>query len=181
MKKLLTLSTIIFLAMSFTTFTNKTLHDFKCKTLDDKEFSFSSLKGKKIMIVNTASECGYTPQYKDLQALYEKYKNSNFVIIGFPCNDFGGQEPGSAGEIQSFCSKNYGVTFPLMEKVVVKGDNKCEIYKWLTSKTENGVEDSKVNWNFNKYLIDEKGNYVKHLGSGVNPLDKEVTEWIEKK
>jgi glutathione peroxidase len=156
MKKLLTLSTIIFLAMSFTTFTNKTLHDFKCKTLDDKEFSFSSLKGKKIMIVNTASECGYTPQYKDLQALYEKYKNSNFVIIGFPCNDFGGQEPGSAGEIQSFCSKNYGVTFPLMEKVVVKGDNKCEIYKWLTSKTENGVEDSKVNWNFNKYLIDEK-------------------------
>jgi glutathione peroxidase len=167
--------------MSFSLVNLKTMHDFKCKTLDDKEFSFASLKGKKIMIVNTASECGYTPQYKDLQALYEKYKNSNFVIIGFPCNDFGGQEPGSAGEIQSFCSKNYGVTFPLMEKVVVKGDSKCEIYKWLTSKVENGVEDSKVNWNFNKYLIDEKGNYVKHLGSGVNPLDKEVTEWIESK
>jgi len=181
MKKLLTLSTIIILAMSFTTFTNKTLHDFKSKTLDGKDFSFSSLKGKKIMIVNTASECGYTPQYKDLQALYEKYKNANFIIIGFPCNDFGGQEPGTAGEIQSFCSKNYGVTFPLMEKVAVKGDAKCEIYKWLTSKAENGVEDSKVNWNFNKYLIDEKGNYIKHLGSGVNPLDKEVTEWIEKK
>lgn len=180
MKKIITLSTII-LAMSFTTFTNKSLHDFKCKTLDDKDFSFSTLKGKKIMIVNTASECGYTPQYKDLQALYEKYKDKNFTIIGFPCNDFGGQEPGSAGEIQSFCSKNYGVTFPLMEKVVVKGDNKCEIYKWLTSKAENGVEDSKVNWNFNKYLIDENGKYVKHLGSGVNPLDKEVIEWIEKK
>lgn len=179
MKKIITLSTII-LAMSFTTFTNKTLHDFKCKTIEDKDFSFATLKGKKIMIVNTASECGYTPQYKDLQALFEKYKSKNFVIIGFPCNDFGGQEPGSAGEIQSFCSTNYGVTFPLMEKVVVKGDNKCEIYKWLTSKAENGVEDSKVNWNFNKYLIDENGNYVKHLGSAVNPLDKEITEWIEK-
>jgi len=180
MKTIIILSAII-CTMSFSLVNLKTMHDFKCKTLDDKEFSFASLKGKKIMIVNTASECGYTPQYKDLQALYEKYKNSNFIIIGFPCNDFGGQEPGSAGEIQSFCSKNYGVTFPLMEKVVVKGDNKCEIYKWLTSKAENGVEDSKVNWNFNKYLIDTNGNYVKHLGSGVNPLDKEVTEWIEAK
>ena len=156
----------------------KTLHDFQCKSIDGASFDFSSLKGKKIMLVNTASECGYTPQYKDLQALYEQYKNKNFIIIGFPCNDFGGQEPGTLTEIKSFCSKNYGVTFPMMEKISVKGEKCSEIYKWLTSKVENGVEDSKVNWNFNKYLINEKGEYVKHLGSSVNPLDKEVTQWI---
>ena len=156
----------------------KTLHDFQCKSIDGASFDFSSLKGKKIMLVNTASECGYTPQYKDLQALYEQYKDKNFIIIGFPCNDFGGQEPGTLTEIKSFCSKNYGVTFPMMEKISVKGEKCSEIYKWLTSKAENGVEDSKVNWNFNKYLINEKGEYVKHLGSSVNPLDKEVTQWI---
>ena len=156
----------------------KTLHDFQCKSIDGTSFDFSSLKGKKIMLVNTASECGYTPQYKDLQALYEQYKDKNFIIIGFPCNDFGGQEPGTLTEIKSFCSKNYGVTFPMMEKISVKGEKCSEIYKWLTSKAENGVEDSKVNWNFNKYLINEKGEYVKHLGSSVNPLDKEVTQWI---
>ncbi len=156
----------------------KTLHDFQCKSIDGASFDFSSLKGKKIMLVNTASECGYTPQYKDLQALYEQYKDKNFIIIGFPCNDFGGQEPGTLTEIKSFCSKNYGVTFPMMEKISVKGEKCSEIYKWLTSKVENGVEDSKVNWNFNKYLINEKGEYVKHLGSSVNPLDKEVTQWI---
>ena len=156
----------------------KTLHDFQCKSIDGASFDFSSLKGKKIMLVNTASECGYTPQYKDLQALYEQYKDKNFIIIGFPCNDFGGQEPGTLTEIKSFCSKNYGVTFPMMEKISLKGEKCSEIYKWLTSKAENGVEDSKVNWNFNKYLINEKGEYVKHLGSSVNPLDKEVTQWI---
>jgi glutathione peroxidase len=156
----------------------KTSHDFQCKSIDGASFDFSSLKGKKIMLVNTASECGYTPQYKDLQALYEQYKDKNFIIIGFPCNDFGGQEPGTLTEIKSFCSKNYGVTFPMMEKISVKGEKCSEIYKWLTLKAENGVEDSKVNWNFNKYLINEKGEYVKHLGSSVNPLDKEVTQWI---
>lgn len=159
----------------------RNLHDFQCKTIDGANFDFSSLKGKKVMLVNTASECGYTPQYKDLQALYDQYKDKNFVIIGFPCNDFGGQEPGSLTEIKSFCSKNYGVTFPMMEKISVKGEKCNDIYKWLCSKTENGVEDSKVNWNFNKYLINEKGEYVKHLGSSVNPLDKEVTQWITSK
>ena len=167
--------------MSFNTLHLKSLHDYKCKTLDGKDFSFSSLKGKKIMIVNTASECGFTPQYKDLQALYEKYKDANFIIIGFPCNDFGKQEPGTGAEIQNFCTKNYGVTFPLMEKVIIKGDDRCEIYKWLTHKEKNGVEDSKVMWNFTKYLIDENGLYSKHLSSTVNPLDKEVISWIEGK
>ncbi len=177
MKKIISI-TLITILFSFTMVRTKTLHDFQCKSIDGASFDFSSLKGKKIMLVNTASECGYTPQYKDLQALYEQYKDKNFIIIGFPCNDFGGQEPGTLTEIKSFCSKNYGVTFPMMEKISVKGEKCSEIYKWLTSKAENGVEDSKVNWNFNKYLINEKGEYVKHLGSSVNPLDKEVTQWI---
>ena len=180
MKKIITLS-LITLLFSFTMTKTRNLHDFQCKTIDGANFDFSSLKGKKVMLVNTASECGYTPQYKDLQALYDQYKDKNFVIIGFPCNDFGGQEPGSLTEIKSFCSKNYGVTFPMMEKISVKGEKCNDIYKWLCSKTENGVEDSKVNWNFNKYLINEKGEYVKHLGSSVNPLDKEVTQWITSK
>lgn len=180
MKKIIALS-LITLLFSFTMTKTRNLHDFQCKTIDGANFDFSSLKGKKVMLVNTASECGYTPQYKDLQALYDQYKDKNFVIIGFPCNDFGGQEPGSLTEIKSFCSKNYGVTFPMMEKISVKGEKCNDIYKWLCSKTENGVEDSKVNWNFNKYLINEKGQYVKHLGSSVNPLDKEVTQWITSK
>lgn len=180
MKKSIIALTILILGMSFT-FIQKSLHDFSCKTLEGKDFKLSSLRGKKIMIVNTASECGYTPQYKDLQALYEKYKDQNFMIIGFPCNDFGGQEPGNADEIKSFCAKNFGVTFQMMEKVAVKGEAQCEIYNWLCNKSENGVEDAKVSWNFNKFLIDEKGNYVKHLGSNTNPMDKVITDWIEAK
>jgi glutathione peroxidase len=160
----------------------KTLHDFKVNTLEGKEFDLASLKGKKVLIVNTASECGYTPQYEGLQKLYEKYQpTGKFEIIGFPCNQFGGQEPGSSTEIATFCKKNYGVTFQLMEKVEVKGDGQCAIYKWLTHKTENGVEDSDVRWNFNKYLIDENGHYVKHLGSGTEPMDEAITKWIEGK
>ncbi len=133
------------------------------------------------MVVNTASECGYTPQYADLQLLYEKYKDKNFVIIGFPCNDFGGQEPGSAKDIQAFCTKNFGVTFPLMEKTSVKGDDASPIYKWLCNKSENGVEDASVKWNFNKFLIDENGKYVKHYGSLTQPDDKDIISWIEGK
>jgi glutathione peroxidase len=180
MKKIIPI-TLITILFSFTMIKTKTIYDFKCNTIDGNSFDFSSLKGKKIMLVNTASECGYTPQYKDLQALYDQYKDKNFIIIGFPCNDFGGQEPGSLTEIKSFCTKNYGVTFPMMEKISVKGEKCSEIYKWLTNKSENGIEDSKVNWNFNKYLINEKGEYVKHLGSSVNPLDKEITSWINSK
>ncbi|HEY1038569.1 MAG TPA: glutathione peroxidase [Bacteroidia bacterium] len=175
------LSLIALIALMSFSINNKSLHDFSVQTLEGKEFSFSSLKGKKVMIVNTASECGYTPQYAELEGLYEKYKDKNFVIIGFPCNDFGGQEPGTAAEIKTFCTKNYGVTFPLMEKVVIKGDNISPVYKWLTHKSENGVEDANVKWNFNKFLIDENGKYVKHLGSGVTPMDDEITKWIEGK
>lgn len=164
--------------MAFTNLNTKSLHDFNAKTLDGDEFNFANLKGKKVLIVNTASECGYTPQYKDLEALYEKYKANNFTIIGFPCNDFGGQEPGSSSDIKTFCTKNYGVTFQLMEKISIATS---PIYQWLTSKKENGVLDAKVNWNFNKFLIDENGHVVKYLPSSVKPMDKEITNWIEGK
>ncbi len=176
MKSLFIISLTV-LTMAFTSST-KNLHSFKAKTLDGKEFDFASLKGKKVLIVNTASECGYTPQYKDLQSLYAKYSSKNFVVIGFPCNDFGGQEPGTGTEIKSFCQKNYGVTFQMMEKVSIATS---PIYKWLTTKTENGVLDAVVKWNFNKFLIDEKGNLVKYLPSSVKPMDAEITNWIEGK
>ncbi|MFO0322997.1 MAG: glutathione peroxidase [Bacteroidota bacterium] len=176
MKNLFIIS-LTLITMAFTS-SIKTLHNFKAKTIEGKELDFSSLKGKKVLIVNTASECGYTPQYKDLQALYVKYSAKNFVIIGFPCNDFGGQEPGNSSEINSFCQKNYGVTFPIMEKVSIA---KSPIYKWLTSKSENGLLDAVVKWNFNKFLVDENGNMVKYLPSSVKPLDAEITNWVEGK
>ncbi len=169
----------LIICFAFTTGDMNSIHQFTVKTLEGKDFSFASLKGKKILIVNTASECGYTVQYKDLEALYKKYQNRNFTIIGFPCNDFGGQEPGTAKDIQSFCSKNYGVTFPLMEKISIKGEHTHPVYKWLTTKALNGLSDSEVKWNFNKYLINGNGKLVKHLDSKVLPMDKEITDWIE--
>jgi glutathione peroxidase len=152
-------------------------YDFRVKTLEGENFDFSSLKGKKVMIVNTASKCGNTPQYKDLEELYENQRG-DLVIIGFPANNFAGQEPGSAAEIRQFCTENYGVTFPMMAKISVKGDDMAPLYKWLTSKEKNGVMDSEVKWNFQKYLIDEKGKLV----DVVNPREKtdseKVTSWI---
>jgi glutathione peroxidase len=159
----------------------KTLYDFTVTDIDGKEYKLSQLKGMKVMIVNTASECGYTPQYTELQQLYEKYKSQKFVIIGFPANNFGGQEPGADAEIKSFCSKNYGVTFPMMSKISVKGDDMAPIYKWLTSKAENGVSDAEVRWNFNKFLIDANGNWVAWKPSKVTPMSEEITKWIESK
>lgn len=161
--------------------TMKTIHDFNVKSNDGKEFDLSTLKGKKVMIVNTASECGYTPQYEQLEELYKKYKNNGFVIIAFPSNDFGGQEPGSDEQIAQFCQKNYGVTFPIMSKVDIKGDNVHPLYKFLTSKNENGVADAEVKWNFNKFLIDEEGRVVEHLPSKEKPNSEHITNWIEGK
>lgn len=175
MKKIFT--TLLALGTLFTV-NAQSIHQFKVKTLEGKDFDLSSLKGKKVMVVNTASECGFTPQYKELEALYEKYKDKNFVIVGFPCNDFGGQEPGTSGEIREFCTKNYGVTFPIMEKVTIAGS---PVYQWLTQKSQNGVEDVTVKWNFNKFLIDENGKYVKHFPSRTLPTDEEITNWIEGK
>lgn len=162
-----------------TTMTKENIYQFKVTDLYGDEFDFSTLKGKKIMIVNTASECGLTPQYKDLQAIYEKYKDKNFVIVGFPANNFGSQEPGSNQEIATFCEKNYGVTFPMMSKISVKGSDMHEVYQFLTQKSKNGLQDSSVEWNFQKYLINEKGELEKVVSPRVLPTDSSVTSWIE--
>lgn len=155
-------------------------YDFKVRTLEGKEFDFSSLKGKKVMVVNTASNCGFTPQYKELEELYERYKDE-LVIVGFPANNFGNQEPGTASQIREFCSNNYRITFPLMEKISVKGNDMAPLYKWLTSRNENGVMDSEVKWNFQKYLIDENGKLVDVLYSKENPLSDKVLTWLSSK
>ena len=157
------------------------IYTFKVKDLSGNEFDFASLKGKKILIVNTASECGLTPQYEQLQEIFEKYQYKNFVIVGFPANNFGEQEPGTNAEIGAFCKKNYGVTFPMMEKISVKGDDMHEVYQFLTQKAKNGLEDSEVEWNFQKYLIDESGHLVDVISPRVLPNDSSITDWIEGK
>ena len=156
------------------------IYQFKVKDINGSNFDFADLKGKKIMIVNTASKCGLTPQYEKLEALYEKYKSKNFVIVGFPANDFMSQEPGSNEEIESFCKMNYGVTFPMMSKISVKGKDMHPIYDFLTEKSLNGLEDNKVEWNFQKYLIDENGHLVKVISPRIQPDDESITSWIEK-
>jgi glutathione peroxidase len=157
---------------------SQTIYQFKVTDLYGKEFDFSTLKGKKILIVNTASECGLTPQYKDLEAIYKKYKDLNFVIVGFPANNFGSQEPGSNEQIAKFCQMNYGVTFPMMSKISVKGKDIHEVYKFLTQKDKNGLQDSQVEWNFQKYLINEEGKLIKVLSPRVLPTDSEIVDWI---
>jgi len=186
MKKITLLSLIMLFGLSFIFKKAKdgpkpTIYGFKVKTIDGAEFDMASLKGKKVLIVNTASECGFTPQYKQLEEVYEKYKDKNFTIIGFPANNFGGQEPGTNTEIKAFCTKNYGVTFQMMEKVSVKGDDMCEIYKWLTQKEKNGVASSGVRWNFQKYMIDEEGHLVDSVGSNKKPNCDKIINWIEGK
>lgn len=156
-------------------------YDFTVKTIDGKEFPLSNLKGKKVLVVNVASKCGLTPQYKELQELYNKYSDNGFVIIGFPANNFLGQEPGTNEEIQEFCSLNYGVTFPMMEKISVKGKNIAPLYKWLTMKNENGKADAKVTWNFQKFMIGENGEWIGSVPPKTSPLTDEISNWIEGK
>lgn len=156
-------------------------YDFKVTAIDGSTFDFATLKGKRVLIVNTASECGYTPQYKQLQELYEKYGGEKFTIIGFPANNFGGQEPGSNTEIAAFCEKNYGVTFPMMSKISVKGNDAHIVYEWLTQKEMNGVSDGNVRWNFHKFLIDENGKWINEFSSSVSPLDDEITSFAQGK
>ena len=157
--------------------TSSTVYDFSITRIDGEEINLNAFKGKKILFVNVASKCGYTSQYEGLQKLYEQNKEK-LVIIGLPCNQFMHQEPGTNEEIQSFCTKNYGVTFPITEKVNVKGDKIHSLYSWLTRKELNGVEDSKVKWNFQKYLIDEEGKLVQVFGSKVEPLSQEIIDAI---
>ena len=172
---------VLMLLIIFSMNAQTSFYDLKTKTIDGKEFDFSSLKGKKVLVVNTASKCGYTPQYEDLEKLYQTYKDKNFVIIGFPANNFMRQEPGTNSDIKEFCTKNYGVTFQMMEKISVKGDDMDAIYLWLTSKTKNGKMDSEVKWNFQKYMIDEKGNIVDIAYSKEKPMSDKIINWISGK
>lgn len=154
------------------------LHDFTVTDLYGDTFNMADLKGKKVMVVNTASKCGLTPQYKDLQALYEKYQDQNFVIIGFPANDFMQQEPGSNEDIATFCEVNYGVTFPMMAKIVVKGEGMHPLYQFLTRKSLNGLQDNEVEWNFQKYLINEEGVLEMVVSPRTLPTDTAIINWI---
>ncbi|MEL4455097.1 glutathione peroxidase [Lutimonas vermicola] len=155
------------------------IYQFEVTDLYGDPFDFSNLKGKKVMVVNTASECGLTPQYEHLQKLYDTYKDKNFVIVGFPANNFGGQEPGSDAQIASFCKENYGVTFPMMSKISVKGGDMHEVYHFLTEKEKNGLQDSEVAWNFQKYLINEQGELEMVVEPKTLPTDPSIVNWIE--
>jgi len=154
-----------------------TIHQFKVEGIAGEEIDFAQFRGKKLIIVNVASECGFTPQYSQLQELYEAFSDQ-LAIVGFPSNDFGGQEPGANESIQSFCEVRYGVTFPLAAKINILGTEVHPVYHWLTAKSENGVADSEVRWNFQKYLLDEEGRLVKSLPSTVSPLDDAIAGWV---
>ena len=159
--------------------TKQNIYQFKVEDLSGKTFDFASLKGKKVIIVNTASKCGYTPQYEQLETLYKEYKDKGLVIVGFPANNFASQEPGTNEEIAAFCQLNYGVTFPMMDKVSVKGSDMNEVYQFLTQKAKNGVQDSDVEWNFQKYLINEKGELEQVYLSAVEPTDAKIVNWVK--
>lgn len=156
----------------------KTIYDYKVESLDGKEINFADFKGKKILIVNTASECGFTPQYADLETLSKDYKDK-LVVVGFPANNFGGQEPGSNAEIGAFCQKNYGVTFPMAAKVSVKGDDTAPIFKYLTEKDLNGVKNTTILWNFTKFLLDEKGKLIETFISTTKPTSESITKYLK--
>jgi len=180
MKRRLILNIIlIFLTMTGFSQTGKTFHDFKVQTLDGQEYDFARLKGKKVLVVNTASKCGFTPQYADLQLLYEEYGGEDFTIVGFPANNFMRQEPGSNEEIRKFCSYNYGVSFPMMAKISVKGKDIHPVYQWLTKKEANGKMDSSVKWNFQKYMVNADGTLSGMASSKTKPFDPKILDWIQ--
>ncbi|WP_319589455.1 glutathione peroxidase [uncultured Draconibacterium sp.] len=176
MKKLILIN--VLLVMVITMFGQSSLHDFTVKDIEGNDFDLSSLKGKKVLVVNTASKCGLTPQFEQLQSVFEQYGGDDFVIIGFPANNFANQEPKSNAEIVEFCEMNYGVTFPMMSKISVKGDDMHPVYQWLTQKSKNGKQDSEVSWNFQKYLIDENGNLVDVIEPKVKPDDAKIISWV---
>jgi glutathione peroxidase len=155
-----------------------TLHDFKVEAIDGSEYDLAQLKGIKVIVVNTASECGFTPQYALLQEMYTELDRADFEIIGFPANNFGAQEPGSNDDIAAFCSSNYQVSFPMMAKISVLGDDQHPVYRWFTHKSENGVEDVELVWNFQKFLVDEDGNYVRSVSHVTSPMDETILDWL---
>ncbi|HMZ46571.1 MAG TPA: glutathione peroxidase [Chitinophagaceae bacterium] len=177
-KHYLILLVLILTAASFTIYKQKKIYSFKVDGIEGGKINFAKFKGKKILIVNTASECQYTYQYAELQSLYTTYQDK-LVIVGFPCNQFGHQEMGSNDDINSFCKVRYGVSFPLASKVDVKGENAAPIYKWLCNKSENGVMDVTIKWNFNKFLIDEKGRLLAHFPSNVKADSDEILKYLK--
>lgn len=156
-------------------------YDFQVTDINGKTFDMASLKGRKVLVVNTASKCGFTPQYADLQRLYEEYSDRGLVIIGFPANNFLREEPGDNQEIKTFCQVNYGVTFPMMSKISVRGKDMHPLYRWLTRKELNGVMNSRVSWNFQKYLIDENGKIAGVVKPRVNPYSDKIINWLNGK
>ncbi len=176
--KLIILSTLLMTSFTLAAQPGKTFHDFTVQTIDGQTISLSQFKGKKVLVVNTASKCGLTPQYADLEKLYQQYGGDKFTIIGFPANNFMGQEPGTNDEIQNFCQVNYGVTFPMMAKISVKGDDIHPLYKWLTTKELNGIMDAKVSWNFQKFMIDENGHLVDMVPPKEKPFTEKIINWI---
>jgi glutathione peroxidase len=161
------------------TYAPVSFYDLACKTIDGEPFVFSDLKGKKILIVNVASKCGFTPQYEDLEKLFMEFGSDGFIILGFPSNDFLKQESGSEKEIKAFCQLTYGVSFPMMSKVKVKGRDKHVIYKWLTNKNLNGVMNSRVKWNFQKYMIDKNGMLVGMVAPRDKPYSQKILDFIK--
>jgi glutathione peroxidase len=157
--------------------TAQTVHEFSVKSIDGKDIRLSDFKGKKLLIVNVASECGYTKQYKDLETLYKQY-GSKLVVLGFPANNFGGQEPGTDAEIKNFCQTKFQVSFPMFSKISVKGKDCHPLYQFLSDKNQNGQVDKAPSWNFCKYLVDENGKVIRYFASSVNPLDKEITDLL---
>jgi glutathione peroxidase len=183
MKKIITIGTTFLFALlsvnnvsaqNELTLAESPIYNFKVEGLEGSKIDFSKFKGKKILIVNTASKCGYTKQYEGLQKLYDTYKEK-LVIVGFPANNFGGQEPGTNDTIAAFCKRNYGVTFPMAAKVSVKGDDMAPIFKWLTTGSANGVMDTEIKWNFGKFLLDESGRLLNYFPSKVEPMSEEIT------
>jgi glutathione peroxidase len=181
MKKIslyVSLAVLLFIIATAFISPKKGIYSFKIKSLDGQTINFSKFKGKKLLIVNTASKCGFTPQYAGLEKLYEQYKGK-LVIVGFPSDNFGGQEYQQDTAIKSFCKKNFGVTFPLTTRVDVKGANITPVYKYLCNKSENGVLDATISWNFNKFIIDENGNLLAHFDSKVTPESDELLKYIK--
>lgn len=178
MKKLFTILSLATLTFNVSAQSFQTFHDFSAAAINGDTISMNQFYGKKILVVNTASFCAYTPQFVDLDTLYSQYHQYNFEIIGFPCNDFGSQDPHDDSTINDFCTSNYGVAFQMMSKIATISADTCEIYKWLQREDLNGVSNAHVAWNFNKFCIDEAGHWVAHHLSGVNPLDTIITNWI---
>lgn len=178
MKFKIFMSIILFSSMALNA-QDTNFYSFTVETIDGEEISLAQFKGKKVLVVNVASKCGHTPQYEDLQKLYEEYGGDDFTIIGFPANNFLRQEPGTNEEIKEFCTVNYGVTFPMMAKISVKGKNIHPLYEWLTKEENNGVMDAKVSWNFQKFMIDENGKLVDMVSPKRKPYDEKIIAWLQ--